>query len=116
MDLGGGHFFRAVQCSAGAVLCSAIYCSAVQVTLSNSGLGFLTPVLYVTKLHKTTIHYNTMHSVETCGRSYISAQHIFKQCFGKRFKNEFAKFVVHIGKHLFNKHNKNCRSRKISRN
>ena len=55
----------------------------------------------------------TEHSVEPCGRSNILAQRLFKTMLRK---TKVANSCVHIGKNLVNMHNKNGRSRKISRN
>ena len=57
----------------------------------------------------------SMHSVETCGQTNILAQHLFKTMLQIVLLKK-CKFVVYINKYLVIIHNKNCRSRTISRN
>ena len=55
---------------------------------------------------------NPLHSVETCGRSNILAQHLLKTMLQIVFK-KIANIVVHIGKYLVNMQNTNLGQEKF---
>ena len=51
---------------------------------------------------KIALPFEAMHSAETCGRTNIFAQKLFKTLLRIEFKTKIAKLCVHISQYLVN--------------
>ena len=134
-------YYATIQCSAvpctalhytSTVECSTVHCSALQygcmqypalhcTTLQSSAVQctdmyystVACSIVHCSVLHYSCVHYDTltMHIAE-----HFLAHNLFKTPLLIVFLKNYANFLWHFSKYLIDKHNKNHKSRKISRN